>query len=410
MIKPTLLTYFRPGSAAPRRRISYYAADLPAETEERQHSAVLAELAGTPWNVHRVSPLWNVAWRDTGAPRAELLDTRAEDGDEAGRNIMRLLGELCIALITQFLLTNNHSRTDQHMEREYDEKGLKRCARIIQGYVATHAVSAQDNPYTVSMEVVKGLKGTRTDTDALRITVSTSMFEEVKVIFVGVLCGIEAAELQLKSVDVANLPVLLTAGNLDTRERVIYGLEQCYDCHISPLFLPDEELRWMAAMWAGLRPQEAAGADSDREDSQEEEPDMSSKQTSKKARKSKKKAKKKPKTTNKPQEFKMSFKVPNKDDTEKEKIRHITCVFPMEQVRMVGVLSQASICITLFQHQKSNIVFRFGIMSSPEVTRMSWIRKRCRSSTTSSAASCNPGPASTWPRCSWSRSRCPSSR
>ena len=410
MIKPTLLTYFRPGSAAPRRRISYYAADLPAETEERQHSAVLAELAGTPWNVHRVSPLWNVAWRDTGAPRAELLDTRAEDGDEAGRNIMRLLGELCIALITQFLLTNNHSRTDQHMEREYDEKGLKRCARIIQGYVATHAVSAQDNPYTVSMEVVKGLKGTRTDTDALRITVSTSMFEEVKVIFVGVLCGIEAAELQLKSGDVANLPVLLTAGNLDTRERVIYGLEQCYDCHISPLFLPDEELRWMAAMWAGLRPQEAAGADSDREDSQEEEPDMSSKQTSKKARKSKKKAKKKPKTTNKPQEFKMSFKVPNKDDTEKEKIRHITCVFPMEQVRMVGVLSQASICITLFQNQKSNIVFRFGIMSSPEVTRMSWIRKRCRSSTTSSAASCNPGPASTWPHCSWSRSRCPSSR
>ena len=296
------------------------------------------------------------------------------------------------------------------MEREFDEKGLKKNARIIQGYVATHAVSAQDNPYTVSMEVVKGLKGTRTDTDALRITVSTSMFEEVKVIFVGVLCGIEAAELQLKSVDVANLPVLLTAGNLDTRERVIYGLEQCYDCHISPLFLPDEELRWMAAMWAGLRPQEVPEADSDREDSQEEEPDMSSKQTSKKARKSKKKAKKKPKTTNKPQEFKMSFKVPNKDDTEKEKIRHITCVFPMEQVRMVGVLSQASICITLFQNQKSNIVFRFGIMSSPEVTRMSWIRKRCRSSTTSSAASCNPGPASTWPRWSWSRSRCPSSR
>ena len=361
MIKPTLLTYFRPGSAAPRRRISYYAADLPAETEERQHSAVLAELAGTPWNVHRVSPLWNVAWRDTGAPGAELLDTRAEDGEEAGRNIMRLLGELCI-VITQFLLTN-HSRTDQHMEREYDEKGLKRCARIIQGYVATHAVSAQDNPYTVSMEVVKGLKGTRTDTDALRITVSTSMFEEVKVIFVGVLCGIEAAELQLKSGDVANLPVLLTAGNLDTRERVIYGLEQCYDCHISPLFLPDEELRWMAAMWAGLRPHEAAGADSDREDSQEE-PHKSSKQISKKSKKPIKKMTKKPKTTNKPQEFKMSFKIPNKDDTVKEKIRHITCVFPMEQVRTVSVLSlfylydthcsTIKFCFQVWNHVQSN--------------------------------------------------------
>ena len=92
-------TCFRPESAAPRRRISYYAADLPTETEERQHSAVLAELAGTAerprsWNVHRVSPLWNVAWRDTGAPRAEQPDTGAEGGDEAGRNIMRLLGAL----------------------------------------------------------------------------------------------------------------------------------------------------------------------------------------------------------------------------------------------------------------------------------------------------------------------------
>ena len=397
--------YFRPESAAPRRRISYYAADLPAETEERQHSAVLAELAGTPWNVHRVSPLWNVAWRDTGAPRAEQPDTGAEDGDEAGRNIMRLLGVL--QKHPFFVIFYHPFHTDQHMEREFDEKGLKRNARIIQGYVATHAVSAQDNPYTVSMEVVKGLKGTRTDTDALRITVSTSMFEEVKRIFVGVLCGIEAAELQLKSVDVANLPVLLTAGNLDTRERVIYGLEQCYDCHISPLFLPDEELRWMAAMWAGLRPQEAAEADSDREDSQEEEPQKSSKQTSKKSKKPKKKMMKKPRTTNKPQEFKMSFKIPNKDDNVKEKIRHITCVFPMEQVRTVSVLFLFYLYDTV---QISNFVFRCGIMSSPIVTRMSWMTKRWQSSTTSSAASCNPGPASTWPRCSWSRSRCPSSR
>ena len=31
----------------------------------------------------------------------------------------------------------------------------------------------------------------------------------------------------------------------------------------------------------------------------------------------------------------MSFKVPNDDDNVKEKIRHITCVFPMEQVRTV---------------------------------------------------------------------------
>ena len=45
-----------------------------------------------------------------------------------------------------------------NVERQYDERGLKRYARVITGYVATHAVSGQDNPYTVEMETLKGLK------------------------------------------------------------------------------------------------------------------------------------------------------------------------------------------------------------------------------------------------------------
>ena len=89
---------------------------------------------------------------------------------------------------------------------------------MITGYVATHAVSGQDNPYSVEMETLKGLKGTRTDSDAIKISVYTSMMGEVKKIFLGILCGIEAAELQLKSNDVVNLPVFLTQGNKDTKE------------------------------------------------------------------------------------------------------------------------------------------------------------------------------------------------
>ena len=65
-------------------------------------------------------------------------------------------------------------------------------------------------------------------------TPSRSPMGEVKKIFLGILCGIEAAELQLKSNDVVNLPVLLTQGNKDTKEKVIFGLEKCFDCVISP--------------------------------------------------------------------------------------------------------------------------------------------------------------------------------
>ena len=86
---------------------------------------------------------------------------------------------------------------DNHVDREFDEKALKRCSRIIAGYVATHSVSGQDNPYKVNMETVKGLRGTSTDSDGIKITVYTSMFDEEKIIFHGVLCGIEAAELQV---------------------------------------------------------------------------------------------------------------------------------------------------------------------------------------------------------------------
>ena len=186
--------------------------------------------------------------------------------------------------------------------------------------MATHAVSGQDNPYTVEMETLKGLKGTRTDADAIKISVYTSMMGEVKKIFLGILCGIEAAELQLKSNDVVNLPVFLTQGNKDTKERVIFGLEKCFDCVISPLYLPDEELRWMSAMWAGEAEPEA-----------EEDAENSERTTNKS-----KKGGKKTTVKKQPEELKLTFVVPRKDeDTEKAKIRHFTCAFPTDQIHQV---------------------------------------------------------------------------
>lgn len=295
---------YRTGGKTPRRRFSYYAADLPAATDEGQYSEVLEELVDAQWQVFRVSPLWNVTW-EAAEKRGQDLET---SGATASTNILRML--------------------DLNVERQYDERGLRRYARVITGYVATHAVSGQDNPYSVEMETLKGLKGTRTDSDAIKISVYTSMMGEVKKIFLGILCGIEAAELQLKSNDVVNLPVLLTQGNKDTKERVIFGLEKCFDCVISPLYLPDEELRWMSAMWAGETEETC------REESgpQEEENTKSSKGSQNKSKKSLKTT-----TVKKhPEELKLTFVLPRRDEeTDKAKIRHFTCAFPTDQIHQV---------------------------------------------------------------------------
>ena len=213
---------------------------------------------------------------------------------------------------------------ENQVSREYDEKELKRYGRIIAGYVATHSVSGQDIPYKVELEAIKGLKGSTTDNDALKITVYTSMFDEEKQIFLGLLCGIEAAEIQTQSIDCVNLPVFLTVGNADTRERVIYGLEKCFDCNIAPMILPDEELRWMSAMWAGLE--------------LEETDDIEQSDENVKGEKSKKKGKVKKKLKRKAlsKEFKMSFAVPECHGSSK-KIRHITCVYPIDQIIKVNI-------------------------------------------------------------------------
>jgi len=142
----------------------------------------------------------------------------------------------------------------------------------------------------------------------------------------GLLCGVEAAEIQTQAIDCVNLPVFLTVGNVYTRERVIYGLEKCFDCNIAPMILPDDELRWMSAMWAGLELEvtDVVGENvTDQSDENEDGKKSKKKGKVKKVRKPKKKALSK--------EFKMSFAVPECHESSK-KIRHITCVYPIDQI------------------------------------------------------------------------------
>lgn len=212
------------------RRVQY-ASDLVAYNEEAENSHVLEELVGVMWQVYKVSPLWNVKMVED--KKKTNMSSACQGGEND--NIRRMVEGV------------------EGWQQSYDVMAIKGLARVLQQYVATHALSSTDNPYKVDMVVVKGLRGAQSDGEALKVTVSTVMDRATtRQVLIGFLCGVETAELQLKSPNVTNLPVLLLSGPVDTRERVVFGLEKCFDCVISPLKLPERELQWMSAMWAGL--------------------------------------------------------------------------------------------------------------------------------------------------------------
>ena len=272
---------YRSGKAR-RQSLRYTGPDLVSEHEEDQYKEVLEVVAKTQWQVYKCSPLWNVQWKER--EQEEMAE------GELPSNIMRM-------------------SLERNVEREYDEQELKRVARLVTSYVATHSVSGEECPYRVEVTTMKGMKGIRTDSQALSISVYTNMMEEEKRIFLGILCGVETAQLQLRSEDCVNLPLFLTVGNVDTRERVIYGLEKYFDCLISNLALPQLELRWMAAMWAGLELRDA---------SQDDNSELALGKKSSAAR----------------EELRMTF-APPQEPGQKQKIRHVTCTFPMGDIREV---------------------------------------------------------------------------
>ena len=150
----TLSVFFSERSGKTRRQSSRYTGpDLVAETEEDQYKEVLEVVAKTQWQVYKCSPLWNVQWKER---------EQGEIGEgEVPSHIMRM-------------------SLERNVEREYDEQELKRVARMVTSYVATHSASGEDCPYRVEVSTMKGMKGIRTDSQALSISVYTSMMEEEK--------------------------------------------------------------------------------------------------------------------------------------------------------------------------------------------------------------------------------------
>jgi len=201
-------------------RFISFVPDMVAEVEEQEES--LEAVVGAPWQVHRVSPLWGVPYKGAGTSGDK------EEGIGSCPNVRRLVvgGE-------------------QNQEDIYDEKGLSRQARSIAEVVGSHA--------EVTISPLSGLRGSRFDREALSILVQQKMSGKKVETFQGILCSVEAEEVVMtQSRKVTNLPVLLTRGAVEVTEKVVLGMERCWDCVIGKLQLPPRELQWMVAMWAGL--------------------------------------------------------------------------------------------------------------------------------------------------------------
>jgi len=203
-------------------RFISFVPDMVAEVEEQEES--LEAVVGAQWQVHKVSPLWNIPYKGAGT-----MEDR-EEGMGSCQNVRRLVvgGE-------------------QGQEEVYDEKGLSRQARSIAEVIGSHA--------DVTITTLAGLRGSRFDREALSILVLQKMSGKRVEIFQGILCSVEAEEVVMShSRRVTNLPVLLTRGTVEVTEKVVLGMERCWDCVIGKLQLPPRELQWMMAMWAGLGP------------------------------------------------------------------------------------------------------------------------------------------------------------
>ena len=203
-------------------RFISFVPDMVAEVEEQEES--LEAVVGAQWQVnmnlifsnlkyhfsqvHRVSPLWNIPYIG-----ASTMEDR-EEGMGSCPNVRRLVvgGE-------------------QGQEEVYDEKGLSRQARSIAEVIGSHA--------DVTITTLAGLRGSRFDREALSILVLQKMNGKKVEIFQGILCSVEAEEVVMShSRRVTNLPVLLTRGTVEVTEKVVLGMERCWDCVIGKLQLP----------------------------------------------------------------------------------------------------------------------------------------------------------------------------
>ena len=113
--------------------------------------------------------------------------------------------------------------------------------------------------FWVSVEIVKGLRGNREDTEALQFQIKQNIKGvkggcKEKIWSTCLLLSVDAQEASFYSKNVAQLPLCLTCGDVVLNKQLFKGLQHKFDCTIFPLEIPEEELMWMSALWSGIHP------------------------------------------------------------------------------------------------------------------------------------------------------------
>ena len=142
------------------------------------------------------------------------------------------------------LNTRNELADQDGLEEENGEKNLDK----------------DTNPTTmtslkVKVDLVKGLRGHREDTEAMRLQVlQTTRKEKKKVWSTCVLLSVDAQEATFFSKNVAQLPLCLISGDNILGRQLLTALQHRFDCVIFPLELPEDELMWMSTLWSSIPP------------------------------------------------------------------------------------------------------------------------------------------------------------
>ena len=108
----------------------------------------------------------------------------------------------------------------------------------------------------VKVDLVKGLRGHREDTEAMRLQVTQTARKEKKekVWSTCVLLSVDAQEATFFSKNVAQLPLCLISGDNILGRQLLEALQHRFDCVIFPLELPEDELMWMSTLWSSIPP------------------------------------------------------------------------------------------------------------------------------------------------------------
>jgi hypothetical protein len=106
----------------------------------------------------------------------------------------------------------------------------------------------------VRVETVRGLRGTREDSDCLRVQIIRKIHvtDAHTTLCTAYFLAIHSQEVDLKST-VTVLPLCLAQGPERILQSVFLMIERLFDCVIHPLNLNPIDLNWMTALWSGTK-------------------------------------------------------------------------------------------------------------------------------------------------------------